>query len=566
MMNAFRDLKVSVKLGIGFGVVLLCLLGIGVFAVKESGVLNASTRDIALNWMPSAKWLAVINKSSSDFRQREYRHLLNTETADFDATEKAMTDNLRTMQDAQKHYEPMIANPEERAMYEKFTGDHARYLEGNQKLIRVSRTNKKADAMTVLQETRPLFHSMEKQLNALIELNDKGAAVATENAEATYAAVRSAITICIFVAFGLSLFMGYVVARSILKQLGGEPGYAADMVKRMAAGDLTVDIVADDKNQGSLLWALAEMAEKLRTTISEVKTASLNLSNASTQVSATAQAMAQAASEQAASVEETSASIEEMSASITQNSENAKVTDGMASKAAKDTGEGGAAVRKTLEAMKRIAERIGIVDDIAYQTNLLALNAAIEAARAGEHGKGFAVVASEVRKLAERSQVAAQEIGETARSSVAVAEEAGSLLADIVPAIGKTSDLVQEIAAASMEQSTGVAQVNQAMGQISKATQQNAASSEELAATSEELNAQAEQLRDLIGFFDIDGDTRAEPRKVVKTRRPGPRHASASASTGTSKATKNGKKVASKPAPSEEGADAGPDENHFSRF
>jgi methyl-accepting chemotaxis protein len=564
MMNAFRDLKVWIKLAIGFGVVLLCLLGIGLFSVRQSGVLNASTRDIALSWMPSAKWLAVMNKASSDFRQREYRHLLNTETADFEATEKAMAGNLQTLQDAQKKYEPLITSPEERAMYEKFTSDHARYLEGNQKLVRVSRSNKKADAMAVLQETRPLFHAMEKQLNAIIELNDKGAVAATENAESIYSAVRGTITTAIMVALCLSLFMGFVVTRSILKQLGGEPAYAADMVKRMAAGDLTVEIVADEKNQASLLWALAEMSEKLRTTISEVRTASLNLSNASTQVSATAQAMAQAASEQAASVEETSASIEEMSASITQNSENAKITDGMASKAAKDTGEGGTAVRKTLEAMKRIAERIGIVDDIAYQTNLLALNAAIEAARAGEHGKGFAVVASEVRKLAERSQVAAQEIGETARSSVAVAEEAGSLLSEIVPAIGKTSDLVQEIAAASMEQSTGVAQVNQAMGQISKATQQNAASSEELAATSEELNAQAEQLRDLIGFFDIDGDSHGETHKPTKPRRSTPRAASSAGANG--KPSKNGKKVISKPAASEGSAEAGPDESHFSRF
>jgi methyl-accepting chemotaxis protein len=553
-MSAFRDLKVSTKLLVGFGTVLLCLLGIGVFSVRESSTLNAATRDVALNWMPSAKWLAVINKASSDFRQREYRHLLNTEQADMDSTEKAMNDNLHTMQEAQKNYEPLITSPEERAMYERFTTDHSKYLEGNQKLIKVSRTNRKADAMLALQEGRPLFHGMEKTLNALIELNEKGAMTATKAAEDTYGSVRSTTIACIIASFGISLLLGFVVTRSILKQLGGEPGYAADLVKRMAAGDLTVNIVYDEKNSSSLLAALAEMADKLRNTISEVKTASLNLSNASTQVSATAQSMAQAASEQAASVEETSASIEEMSASITQNSENAKVTDGMASKAAKETGEGGSAVRKTLEAMKRIAERIGIVDDIAYQTNLLALNAAIEAARAGEHGKGFAVVASEVRKLAERSQVAAQEIGETARSSVEVAELAGTLLSDIVPAIGKTSDLVQEIAAASREQSTGVAQVNQAMTQISKATQQNAASSEELAATSEELNAQADQLRILMGFFQIDGHAGGtEDRPTPGSRRARP--------TAKPRAA-----AGAKPAPKAGAGNGAPDENHFSRF
>jgi methyl-accepting chemotaxis protein len=296
----------------------------------------------------------------------------------------------------------------------------------------------------------------------------------------------------------------FALGRSLLRSLGGEPDYAAEMVTRLAKGDLTSEIVTDGRGSSSLLGALAEMTTRLRTTIGSVKTAAINLANASMEVSATAQAMAQAASEQAASVEQTSASIEEMTASISQCSDNATATNGVASKAARESDEGGTAVRKTLDAMKRIAERIGIVDEIAYQTNLLALNAAIEAARAGTQGKGFAVVASEVRKLAERSQVAAQDISETARTSVEVATRAGSLLNDIVPAIGKTSDLVQEIAAATKEQSAGVAQVNLAMSQISKATQQNAASSEELAATSEEMKAQAEGLRTLMDFFQLE--------------------------------------------------------------
>ncbi len=192
-----------------------------------------------------------------------------------------------------------------------------------------------------------------------------------------------------------------------------------------------------------------------------------------------------------------------MSASINQNSENAKITDAMASKSSAEAGEGGEAVKSTVQAMKNIAGKIGIIDDIAYQTNLLALNAAIEAARAGEHGKGFAVVAAEVRKLAERSQVAAQEIGELAGNSVHLAERAGKLLDEMVPSINKTSDLVQEIASASQEQTAGVGQINNAMGQLNKATQQNASASEELAATAEELGGQAGQLQELMDFFSL---------------------------------------------------------------
>ncbi|MES2152211.1 MAG: methyl-accepting chemotaxis protein [Pseudomonadota bacterium] len=271
-------------------------------------------------------------------------------------------------------------------------------------------------------------------------------------------------------------------------------------------GDLTLPMKKDyDGTWDELKLAVNNMLKTLSQVVLDVNAGAQALAGASEEVSATAQALSQAASEQAAGVEETSASIEQMTASIAQNTENAKVTDGMASKAAKDAVEGGVSVDATVLAMKQIAKKIGIIDDIAYQTNLLALNAAIEAARAGEHGKGFAVVAAEVRKLAERSQIAAQEIGEVAESSVELAERAGKLLGEIVPSIKKTSDLVQEIAAASNEQSSGVAQINAAVSQLSQTTQQNASGSEELAATAEEMSSQAGQLQHTMSFFKLAG-------------------------------------------------------------
>jgi methyl-accepting chemotaxis protein len=281
-----------------------------------------------------------------------------------------------------------------------------------------------------------------------------------------------------------------------------------DVQRVMAAmeqGDMTQTIAKSYQGDFAVLKdAINNTIAKLSETIAQIITAADALSNASGQVSSTAQSLSQSSSEQAASVEETTASLEQMTASVAQNTENAKVTDNMATKAAKEAAEGGEAVGKTVDAMKSIADKIGIIDDIAYQTNLLALNAAIEAARAGEHGKGFAVVAAEVRKLAERSQVAAQEIGQLAGSSVKMAEQAGSLLKEMVPTIQKTSDLVQEIASASQEQSSGVGQINNAMGQLNKATQQNASASEELAATAEELGGQAGQLQQLMEFFSVD--------------------------------------------------------------
>ncbi|MFQ2298782.1 methyl-accepting chemotaxis protein [Aeromonas dhakensis] len=295
------------------------------------------------------------------------------------------------------------------------------------------------------------------------------------------------------------------------------------VVQSLARGDLTQHIEADYPGVfGTTKDSLNQTIVSLTNIVTEVLGASDNLSSAAEQVSATAQSISQSSSEQASSMEETSASIEQMSASINQNTDNAQVTDGMASKAAKEAVEGGEAVKLTVDAMKQIAKRIGIIDDIAYQTNLLALNAAIEAARAGDHGKGFAVVAAEVRKLAERSQVAAQEIGELASSSVDMAEKAGRLLDQMVPSINKTSDLVQEISAASAEQSTGVSQINIAMNQLSQVTQQNASCSEELAATAEEMSSQAEQLQLAMEFFTLERHKLNAGQKVAASR-TGPR-------------------------------------------
>ena len=275
----------------------------------------------------------------------------------------------------------------------------------------------------------------------------------------------------------------------------------------LASGDLSQRITRDAEGTFDQVKQDANTScDKLASIIEEVRAAADALTGAANQVSATAQSLSQSASEQASSVEQTTASIDLMSASIAQNSDNARVTDGMATKASKEAGDGGQAVTQTVAAMKQIAQKISIVDDIAYQTNLLALNAAIEAARAGEHGKGFAVVAAEVRKLAERSQEAAKEIGDLAGNSVSTAERAGKLLDEIVPSIQKTSELVQEIAAASQEQSQSVTEIGGAMGQLSKATQQNASASEELAATSEELSGQAEQLQQSVAFFNLGGD------------------------------------------------------------
>jgi methyl-accepting chemotaxis protein len=282
----------------------------------------------------------------------------------------------------------------------------------------------------------------------------------------------------------------------------------------IATGDLTVTVVPQSERD-ALGTALAEMVRRLTQTMTEIRSGAAGLSSASAQVSATSQTLSQGTSEQAASVEETTSSLEQMSASIAQNAENSRQTEQLAVRGAKDAEESGRTVKDTVVAMRHIAEKVSIIEEIAYQTNLLALNAAIEAARAGEHGRGFAVVATEVRKLAERSQSAAKEISSLASSSVSVAERSGHLLEELVPGIRKTADLVQEVAAASAEQSSGVGQISKAMSQVDQVTQRNASAAEELASTAEEMAAQAEALQQLVGYFRLGGSDAPAPRSAL---------------------------------------------------
>ncbi|WP_053157546.1 methyl-accepting chemotaxis protein [Pseudomonas sp. Pf153] len=519
-MKWFYDLRIATKLITSFLVVLALTAIMGVFSIIQLGQVNGTTIEIRENWMPSMRAASGMRFFAASYRLKENRHIAADSEQERTTLEQEAEEAKKAFETRLATYEKLLSNAEDRQLLDATRTDWVAYLAVSKDLFALSRQNLTQEAQALLKgESKRVFDLVTADLQKMVEFNDAGAAKASEHGTALFEKARLSIiavlVAALLVGLGLALFISRVISRP-LKQ-------AALVAEQLAEGNLNAKIEGGAKDEtGLVLNAMKNMVGKLSHIIGEVRNAADNLASASEQVSATAQSMSQATSEQAASVEETSASIEQMSASINQNTENAKVTDGMASKAAKEATDGGESVQQTVVAMKKIAQRISIIDDIAYQTNLLALNAAIEAARAGEHGKGFAVVAAEVRKLAERSQVAAQEIGELSSSSVDMAEKAGNLLNEMVPSINKTSDLVQEISAASEEQAAGVAQINTAMTQLNQVTQQNASSSEELAATAEEMSSQAEQLQQAMSFFTLDTPPKSASLPVKMDNTPGP--------------------------------------------
>jgi len=528
----FKNMKIGMRLGVGFGLVVLLTLIMAVIAFSKVTSINSEWQDY--QDVVVAKRTAV-NKSLTALGDGIH-HFKNYIIRGGDYDKKFMSDMDEVDAVAAAYRATKNVTPEEESELKEILDSSKKYRDDMAILVGLEA---KGTAVADLDKSvKGADKAISAALGKLGEAVKKANKAKSDEVTVLIASTKQWI---LLVGAGAVLFAGiiaFVITRSITRPLNEAVGVA----NQLAEGDLTAKIEVTSKDEtGQLLLAMQNMTGKLSQIIGEVRGSADALSSASEEVSATAQSMSQATSEQAASVEETSASVEQMSASINQNTENAKVTDGMASQAAKQAVEGGEAVKQTVTAMKQIAGKIGIIDDIAYQTNLLALNAAIEAARAGEHGKGFAVVAAEVRKLAERSQVAAQEIGELAGGSVEKAESAGKLLGEIVPAISKTSDLVQEISAASEEQSAGVSQVNTAMNQLNQITQQNASSSEELAATAEEMSGQAAQLQNLMAFFKVDGAAnstvahapvhKAAPSKPASSK-PAPKLALAAAGSG----------------------------------
>jgi methyl-accepting chemotaxis protein len=508
------SMKVKTSLTLGFSVVLLLLAIIAGISISKMNELNVRIDNIVNDKFPKTVWAnnitANINLIARAMRNSilvKDKNKIAEELKRIEKAREVIKENLELLENS-------VRSAEGTALLKNLKDTRAPYLAAQDQFIKLAGENKQEEAVNyLLTDVRRLQTAYMNAVDKLIEHQVDSMKHTGEEANKLVDNALSILLVISGIAAVIGIASAYIITRTLMRQLGGEPAYAAEAVTKIANGDLSFDIELPEGDRHSLLYTLKHMRDQLNQVVANVRSNADALSSAAQQISATAAALSQSAVEQAAGVTETSSSVEQLNASVQQNADNAKATNNMATTSAQDASTGGEAVKRTVTAMKEIAGKISLIEDIAYKTNLLSLNAAIEAALAGEHGKGFTVVAAEVRKLAENSRLTAKEINQLAGNSVHIAEEAGTLLEAIVSSIQKTADLVTEITASSEEQAQGISQINNAMGQLDQSTQQNASMSEQLSATAEEMSGQAEQLQQAVAFFQLKSDNGKQTKK-----------------------------------------------------
>ena len=511
-----KDVKIGTKLFGSFILITLISIIVGIIGIWGMKRVMNSQDEMATVYLPSIQAILTISEAQSAIDGSENALLATNISAD---ARKAAYDRFdaakKRADEAFKIYEALPRTEEEDILWEEFVPAWENWWKLHLEYVAITKeyendqlpeTYTKMSDFALITIAEP-FSKAEALLNKLIIANDKDAADSDIQADKRNSLAFNLLIVFILAAIVISITLGFLITKAITGPVNKGLQFAIDL----SEGNLNTKIDVDQKDEvGQLIQALNQAVAKIKEVMLGILDGSKSIAAASQQISSTAQQVSQGASEQASSTEEVTSSMEQMVSNIQQTTDNSQQTEKIALTATAGISKVSQAAQGSLISIREIANKITIINDIAFQTNILALNAAVEAARAGAHGRGFAVVAAEVRKLAERSKVSADEIGVLSASSVKVTEETGTLMMKILPDIEKTSKLVQEISASSMEQNSGADQINNAIQQLNEVTQQNAAASEELATSAEELTSQADQLKDMISFFKLGSESRSD--------------------------------------------------------
>ncbi|MES2164351.1 MAG: methyl-accepting chemotaxis protein [Pseudomonadota bacterium] len=525
------NLKVGTRLSLGFGLVLALLLSVALLGVYNMSTIHAKLDRIVGQNVAKGDLVQDMSESVHVVARVTRTMVLLTEPG-------AILSELGHLQTAREHYNkasealaafPSTAKDTEIRARIAAAGQQARPLVD--KVVELAKANQDAEATELLmQQAAPATQRWQDAMDEYLVLQKEYNQADTAEASAAYARARLLLLVLSALAIAVGAAAAVVIARALLRQLGGEPDYAAGVAGRIAAGDLTVSVDTRSGDQHSMLHSMKLMRDALAAIVGEVRAGTETIAAASTQIASGNQDLSARTEQQASSLEETASSMEELTSAVRQNNDHARQANVLAQSASAVAQQGGAVVSKVVDTMgaindssRKIVDIIGVIDGIAFQTNILALNAAVEAARAGEQGRGFAVVASEVRNLAQRSAAAAKEIKALIGSSVEkvevgskLVEQAGLTMGEVVASVQRVTDIMADISAAGDEQSAGIEQINQAVSEMDAVTQQNAALVEEAAAAAESMQQQAANLERVVSVFQLDRQACVVPLRPVK--------------------------------------------------